>query len=41
MNIYMLIDALLEYGKEKGLLEEIDYYYTLNALLAIFKLDIR
>ena len=39
MNIYMLIDALLEYGKEKGLLEEIDYYYTLNALLAIFKLD--
>ena len=39
MNIYMLIDALLEYGKEKGLLEEIDYYYTLNSLLAIFKLD--
>ena len=39
MDICQLIDLLLKYGLKKGLIKEEDYYYTLNALLDVFKLD--
>lgn len=39
MDICQLIDLLLKYGLEKGLIKEDDYYYSLNALLDVFKLD--
>lgn len=39
MDICQLIDLLLKYGLKKGLIKEEDYYYTLNALLDVFKLE--
>ena len=36
MDICQLIDLLLKYGLEKGLIKEDDYYYSLNALLDVF-----
>ena len=38
MEICQLIDSLLQYGINKKLIKEDDYYYSLNALLDIFNL---
>ena len=34
MKIYKLIDSLLSYGLNNNLINEYDYYYSLNALLS-------
>ena len=39
MDIYQLIDSLLNYGIKKNLINKADYYYTLNAILALLNLD--
>ena len=39
MDINQLIFSLLNYGIEKKLISKHDYYYTLNAILALLDLD--
>lgn len=39
MEIYQLINALMQYGKKNNLYEEYDYHYCVNAILSILHLD--